>query len=147
MQFSSTWNDSLVVRNFLSQYKLEDIYNADEFGIFHRCLTNKTFHLKSDKCSCGKHSKIRITGLAAVNAVGDKLPMFVIGKSQNPWCFKNVRSLPCRYRSQRKSWMDSALFKEWVRELNVKFLRENRKIALIIDNCPAHPTIAQPFQC
>ena len=35
--------------------------------------------------------------------------------------------------------MGSALFEEWVRELNGKFLRENRKIALIIDNCPAHP--------
>ena len=68
--------------------------------------------------------------------------MFVIGKSKNPRCFKNVRSLPCRYRSQRKSWMDSALFEEWVRELDGKFLRENRKIALIIDNRPA-----QPFQC
>ena len=37
--------------------------------------------------------------------------------------------------------MDSALFEEWARELDGKFLRENRKIALIIDNCPAHPTI------
>ena len=37
--------------------------------------------------------------------------------------------------------MDSALFEEWVCELDGKFLRENRKTALIIDNCPAHPTI------
>ena len=38
--------------------------------------------------------------------------------------------------------MDSTLFEEWVCELDVKFQKENRKIALIIDNCPAHPTIA-----
>ena len=57
-------------------------------------------------------------------------------------CFKDVRSLPCRNRSQKKSWMDSTLFEEWVRELDVKFQKENRKIALIIDNCPAHPTKA-----
>ena len=37
--------------------------------------------------------------------------------------------------------MDSVLFEEWVRELDGKFLRENKKVALIIDNCPAHPTI------
>ena len=37
--------------------------------------------------------------------------------------------------------MDSTLFEEWVRELDVKFEKENRKIALIINNCPAHPTI------
>ena len=38
--------------------------------------------------------------------------------------------------------MDSTLFEEWVCELDVKFQKENRKIALIIDNCPAHPTTA-----
>ena len=38
--------------------------------------------------------------------------------------------------------MCSTLFEEWVRELDVKFQKEVRKIALIIDNCPAHPTIA-----
>ena len=126
----------------LSNYKLEDIFNADEFGLFYQCLPNKTINLKSEKCSGGKNSKIRITGLAAANSVGDKLPMFIIGKSKAPRCFKNVISLPCRYRSQKKSWMDSTLFEEWVRELDVKFQKENRKIALIIDNCPAHPTIA-----
>ena len=68
--------------------------------------------------------------------------MFVIGKSKAPRCFKNVIFLSCRNRSQKKSWMDSSLFDEWVRELDVKFQKKNRKIALIIDNYPAHPTIA-----
>ena len=117
------------------------MYNADKFGLFYHCLPNKTFYLKSDKCSGGKHSQIGIIGLVAAYAVGEKLPMFVIEKYKNLRCLKNVRSLPCRYRPQRKSWMDSALFEEWVHELDGKFLRENRKIALIIDNCPAHPTI------
>ena len=111
----------------LSNYKLEDICNADKFGLFYQCLPNKTLHLKSEEYSGGKNSKIRIIGLAAANSVGDKLPMFVIGKSKAPWCFNNVTSLPCRYRSQKKSWMDSTLFEEWVRELDVKFQKENRK--------------------
>ena len=74
--------------------------------------------------------------------MGDKLPMFVIGKSMAPRCFKNVTFLPCRYRSQKKSWMDSTFFEEWVRKLDVKFQKENQKSALIINNCPTHPTIA-----
>ena len=136
----ASWFET-ILPTILSNYKLEDIFNADEFGLFYQCLPNKTLHLKSEKCSGGKNSKIRITGLAAANAVGDKLPMFLIRKSKTPRCFKNVSSLPCRYRSQKKSWMDSALFEEWVRELDVKFHKQSRKIALIIDNCPAHPTI------
>ena len=112
----------------LSQYKLEEIYNADEFGIFYQYLPNKIFHLKSNRCSGGKLSKIRITGLAVANPFGDKLQIFVVGKSKNPRCLKNVRSLPCSYQSQRKGWMDSVLFEEWVRELDRKFLREIEKL-------------------
>ena len=55
---------------------------------------------------------------------------------------KLTLNLPCRYRAQKKSWMDSSLFEEWVREQDRKFERQGRKIALIVDNCPAHPQIA-----
>ena len=37
--------------------------------------------------------------------------------------------------------MDSVLFEEWVRDINEDFQVEGRKVALIIDNCPAHPII------
>ena len=73
----------------------------------------------------GKHSKIRVARLAAANMNGDKLPMFVIGKSQKPRCFKNIKKLPCRYGDQKKNWMGSTLFKEWVRELDNQFEKEN----------------------
>ena len=94
-----------------------------------------------EKCSGGKNSKIRLTSLAASNMIGEKLPMFVIGKSQKPCCFKHIKSLPCRYHAQKKSWMNSELFEEWVREQDEKFENEGRKVLLIIDNCPAHPVI------
>ena len=45
------------------------------------------------------------------------------------------------YRHQKKSWADGILFEEWVRELDRKFLSEGRNVALVIDNCPAHPHI------
>ena len=83
-------------------------------------------HFKNEQCSGGKFSKVRLTGLAAANATGEKLPMFVIGKSAKPRCFKNVKNLPCRYRSQNKSWMDGNLFTEWVRQLDNKFVTEGR---------------------
>ena len=67
--------------------------------------------------------------------------MFVIGKARNPRCFKNIKKLPCRYRAQTKSGMDSILFEEWVREINKIFQAEERNVVLIVDNCPAHPTI------
>ena len=100
-------------------------------------------HLKEEKCSGGKHSKIRLARLAAGNAYGERLPMFVIGKANKPRYFKGVRNLSCRYRAQRKSWMTVELFEEWLRQLDQKFSAANRKIALIIDNCRIHPHVEQ----
>ena len=80
--------------------------------------------------------------MAAGSAAGEKLPVFVIWKSKSPCCFKSVKHLPCEYKSQKKSWMNSEIFEEWVRKLNRKFRADDRKIALIIDNCPAHPSIS-----
>ena len=39
-----------------------NIFNADEFGLFYQSLSNKTLHLKGEKYSGGKRSKIRLRG-------------------------------------------------------------------------------------
>ena len=69
----------------------------------------------------GKKSKVRLTGMAAATATGEKLPMFVIWKPKNPRCFKNVKHLTCEYKSQKKSLMNSEIFEEWVCKLDQKF--------------------------
>ena len=102
---------------------------------------NQISSYKNENCVGGKHSKLRLTGLTAANAVGEKLPLFVIDKSKKPRCFKHIKHLPCRYRCQKKSWMDSILFDEWVREVDRRFTKEGRKIILLVDNWPAHPSI------
>ena len=118
----AAWNET-TLPTLLSNYSFENVYNADEYGLFYQCLRNKSYQLKTEKCSGVKHSKIRITGLAAANAVGSKLPMFIIGKAKKPRCFKNIKTLP------------------WMTDLNKTFESEKRKVALIIDNCPVHPII------
>ena len=131
------WNET-ILPTLLSNYDLENIYNANEFGLFYQYWPDKSYQLKTEECSGGKYSKIRITGLPAANAVGNKLSMFVIGKAKNPRCFKNIKKLLYRYWSERKSWMDSVLFEEWVRDVNKKFQAEGRKVALIFGNFLAH---------
>ena len=91
----------------------------------------------SQKCSGGKHSEVRLTRLAAGNDFEERLPIFVIGKSQKPRCFKGVKHLSCQYRSQLKSWMSSELFEEWVYELDRKYCSDKWKVVLIINNCKA----------
>ena len=77
--------------------------------------------------------------MTASNALGDEILMFVVGKLLNPRCFKGVKNKSCLYRVQKKAWTNSDLFEESVHGLDRKFQRENRRIALIVDNCPAHP--------
>ena len=71
-------------KTILSKYDLNQIYNADEFGLLYRAQPNKSLHLKNQNCVGGKHSKLRLTGLTAANPVVVKLPLFVIGKSNKP---------------------------------------------------------------
>ena len=79
--------------------------------------------------------------MTAPNAMGDKLPMLVIGKAKNPRCFKNVKFLTRRYKNEWKSWIDGKLFEELLRELDRKFAFEVRNVAFVINNCPTNPHI------
>ena len=37
--------------------------------------------------------------------------------------------------------MDSLLFEKWIQEMDRKFEKEKKRVALIIDDGPVHPTI------
>ena len=60
------------LQTILTKYKLKDIYNVDGFGLFYQALPDKSSHYKGERCSDGKHSKVRLTGLAANDAMGEK---------------------------------------------------------------------------
>ena len=57
----AAWNET-TLPTLLTNYSLENIYNADEFGLFFQHLRDKSYRLKSEKCSGGKYQKRRITG-------------------------------------------------------------------------------------
>ena len=62
----------------------------------------------------------------------------VIGKSEKPRCFRKVKNLPVIYEANKKAWMTSQIFNSYVSKWNKQLVRENRKILLLIDNCPSH---------
>ena len=107
------------------QTHLATILSNYNLHLSFQALPNRTLELRGKKCTGGKHSKVRLTGMSAASATGEKVPLLVIGKSKNPRCFKNMKSLPCMYKAREKSWMDQ------------KFLAQNRNVAFIVDNCPA----------
>lgn len=134
-----TFKKSIV--DFMGDYKMEDVFNADECGLFYRAMPNKTLSMFGDKCKDGKISKERVTVLLACSAAGEKLKPLVIGKAKKPRCFKNVdpKNLPVLWYANSKAWMTTTIFREWVIMINKQMKQKNRNILLIIDNCPAHP--------
>src|SRR2546423_6250561 len=102
----------------LSQYRPEDVYNADETGLFFQMIPNQTLATKPVKGK--KKDKERITILLCTNATGtDKLKPLVIGKSAKPRCFKNIQkeNLGTKYEANKKAWMTSEIFGRWIKSL------------------------------
>uniref|UniRef100_H3A202 HTH CENPB-type domain-containing protein n=1 Tax=Latimeria chalumnae TaxID=7897 RepID=H3A202_LATCH len=118
----------------------EDIWNADESGIYFRALPDGTLTFKSDNKKGGKKSKERITALFICSMTGKKKDLFIIGKSQNPRCFKNVRHLPVHYAVNASAWMTGYLFGEWLKDWDQKLGQKRRKILQLVNNCIAHVT-------
>lgn len=124
------------------KYPAENIYNADEMGLFFNLTPSVSFKFKGEKCSNGKLSKDRLTVMVAANMTGtSKNKLLVIGKSKHPRCFKNIRLLPVDYESNSKAWMTSAIFEKWLFEWDRLLTNEGRQICLVVDNCPAHPHV------
>jgi hypothetical protein len=124
-------------------YRPEDIFNADETALYFKAPPQKSLVEKYKKAKGQKYSKERLTVLLATSATGEKLKPFVIGKSEKPRCFKNIRSenLPVTWRANSKAWMRLNLFEEWLYLLNNSLMSKRRKIILFIDNCEAHSDI------
>ncbi|GFS85783.1 tigger transposable element-derived protein 6 [Trichonephila clavipes] len=132
----SKWQNSL--SDLIKEYEPRNIFNTDETGLFFKCLPEKTFTFKKEKCHGGKNGKERLTILLAVNMdSSEKITPLVIGKSAKPRCFKCINSFPTKYRSNKKAWMTTKLFNEWLISLNSD-MREKRHILLFLDNCSVH---------
>ena len=74
----------------------------------------------------------------------DKCKLLVIGESRRPRCFKNVNvdNLLVIYRANKKSWMTSQIFTEWLAAWDSNLTKVNQKILLLVDNCTAHPHVS-----
>ncbi|GBM71388.1 Tigger transposable element-derived protein 4 [Araneus ventricosus] len=128
--------------DLIKGYEQKDIFNADETGLFYNLQPSKTLAIKSDTChgGSGKKNKVPLTVILCANADGsEKLLPLIIGKSKKPRCFKNVKTLPTKYLSNKKSWMTMSFFTDWLKGLDDKMRKQKSRIILFIDQCPAHP--------
>ena len=133
------WKERLP--DLISGYKPDDIYNMDETGLFYRDLPDRTLAVKGQECTGGKKAKERITLALCVSLTGEFERPLVIGRAAKPRCFKHLclDKLPVTWKFNKKAWMTTELFNEWIGNFNKKMTAQNRKVLLMLDNAPSHP--------
>ena len=119
----------------IAEYSPENIYNADETGLYYRALPEHTYLFKNESAKGCKTSKERLTVLCCVSMSGKKEKLLVIGKSKNPRCFKGVKHLPVDYCANKNAWMTTLFFNDWLAKWDKEL---DHCIILLVDNCTAH---------
>ena len=107
---------------------LENVYNADESGIYWKILLNYTFALSTENVAAGfKENKDRFTALFCANATGShRIPLLIIDDSAKPRDLKHLMDrkaklddinylpkLDVTYSAQENGWINGVIFKNW----------------------------------
>lgn len=133
------------IRKRLEEYDIDCIFNVDETGLFYKLLPRRTYVMdvenrRSVRGTKNMGAKDRITAYVCTNADGsEKLEMAIIGKSQNPRCFR-LEAPRVPYLSQKNAWSDTATFKKWFHDVFLRHVRRftSRPVILLMDNCGPH---------
>jgi DDE superfamily endonuclease/Tc5 transposase DNA-binding domain len=127
------------LKQLLAQYDPDDVFNADETGLFWRMAPDKT--LATASRAGKKMVKDRITVMFCCNQTGTiKIRPLVIGHAKMPRPFRNINiaNLPVDYAYNKKAWMTGILFESWIKKLDTLMRTQNRSILLLLDNAPGH---------
>ncbi|XP_004590685.2 tigger transposable element-derived protein 2 [Ochotona princeps] len=128
----------------------EQIYGADQTGLFWKCLPARTLALDTEQSTSEyRSSRERIIIMCCANATGlHKLNLCVVGKAKKPRAFKgtDLANLPVTYFSQKGAWMERSVFRQWFDKYFVPQVQKHlkskgllEKAVLLLDFPPAHP--------
>nr|XP_022910254.1 tigger transposable element-derived protein 1-like [Onthophagus taurus] len=136
-------------------YTPDQVWNADETGLFWKRMPNRTYVAKSQKTASGfKAAKDRVTFLFCSNASGDRmLKPLLVNRALKPRSMKgvNLDTLSVHWTANKKAWVTREIFNEWFVKHFIPEVRRYMsdkslefKVLLIIDNAPGHPHIEHP---
>ncbi|EGO30839.1 hypothetical protein SERLADRAFT_432479 [Serpula lacrymans var. lacrymans S7.9] len=132
-------------QKILLQFAPRDWWNFNVTALFPFAPPDRG--LATKQMSGKKKEKFRISVGLACNADGsEKFEPIYIGKSRRPCCFKkqSPKQLGIYYRNNKKAWITTALFEEWMKHFNLKMRNKNRQVCLFVDGFSAHKLSYQP---
>ncbi|GFT96056.1 tigger transposable element-derived protein 1 [Trichonephila clavipes] len=102
-------------------YSADQVFNADETGLYWKKLPNRTYIAKDEKTASGHKAS------------------------------KDLKQLPVHWMANPKAWMTTAIFTEWFNNCFVPeveaYMKEKSldfKVLLIVDNAASHPQLEHP---
>ncbi|KAK3851777.1 hypothetical protein Pcinc_041598 [Petrolisthes cinctipes] len=110
---------------------LNQVYNADETGLYFRSIPTNTLADEKEKCVPGrKLSKTRVSALCGANATGShRLQPVVVGTAKNPRCLRGLMDrLPVIYYPSLKAWFNTRIFSDWFFNHAVKEIVRSRPL-------------------
>ncbi|CAB4061676.1 unnamed protein product [Lepeophtheirus salmonis] len=135
------WMDK--IHGLCEGYLPKNIFSMGETGLFLNDCSRHKFYTENSDCAGDKKSKVKLTIALCASLTGKKIKPLVIGKDKKPLCFGKLdpRSLPVTYWSNTKAWMTSSYFERWLRDFDLQMQRQERKVLVFLENCPAHPKL------
>ena len=124
------------------RYSPENIFNADETGLFYKRLPSGGLTFKTEVLRGRRVSKSRVTVLVAASSVGEKLPLLVIGRNKHQKQLAG-NTLSLRYLQNSSAWMTTGIFSSWLDSVNAQMILDRRFIIMVVDNCSAHRVTKQ----
>ena len=97
---------------------------------------------KGESCKGGKFAKDRLSIMLCCSATGEKLKPLVIGNAARQRVFKQNSvtpdNLPVTWKHNKKAWMTTAVFKDWLNQLNETMKKKKRRIIPFVDKATSH---------
>ncbi|GFR15032.1 tigger transposable element-derived protein 1 [Trichonephila clavata] len=136
-------------------YCPDQVFNADETGLFWKKMPSRTFIAKSEKTASGfKAAKDRVTFLLCSNASEARmLKPLMLNRSLHPRALKgkNIAELPVHFMANKKAWVTKAVFITWFNDCFVPEVKQYMidmglpfNVLLIVYNAPGHPCVEHP---
>ena len=134
-EYVSDLRRHLIECGYLPQQVMEMLINIDECGLQWKSLPKRTYAVRGKPIKAKKLMKDRVTILVGAAMDGYKFKPLVIGKSQNPRCFKNVGkdNLPVIYFANPSASIGTDILNDWFYNYFIPEMKSrygNRKVIL-----------------
>ena len=120
-QMAAPWNET-TLPTLLSNHKLENVFNADKFGLPYQCLPTKTYHSPGEKCSGAKIAKFDWQAWQPQAHFGNSYPCLLLADPKHYDALKILSNFPANIEALDKL-QDLLLFSSYGNEISSHTLK------------------------